>query len=325
MKKTIIAAAIASVVAAPAMAEVSISGNVKYKLTDTDANAGDWGGSLDNSITFKATEDLGNGMSAFAQITLDPDEMDHSHSNTATTTTTTDATSTAAGVAGSVNATSTSTTTMTNASNNLTKDQKIGLTGDFGTVVMGRMEYLFEGVVSAKMDVAGLESASLTENGRVNAIGYVSPTVNGVHIAAAGNQSDTTDSGLFQHKEVLVAYDNGPLSVIASHADVADAHTYQTLYLGYKVGDLSLAAMTTEKDFDAAGTADIKDNIFRLDYAMGNNKLTLGTKSSDTAGQDRDIIKLVHSMSKRTSIYAEHADVEAVNSDFTTLGINHNF
>ena len=317
MKKTIIAAAIASVVAAPAMAEVSISGNVKYKLTDTDANAGDWGGHLDNSITFKATEDLGNGMSAFAQITLDPDAMDHSHANTAST----DATSTVAGVAGSVNAT----TTMTNASNNLTKDQKIGLTGDFGTVVMGRMEYLFEAAVSSKMDVAGLESASLTENGRVNAIGYVSPTVNGVHIAAAGNQSDTTDSGLFQHKEVLVAYDNGPLSVIASHADVADAHTYQTLYLGYKVGDLSLAAMTTEKDFDAAGTADIKDNIFRLDYAMGNNKLTLGTKSSDTAGQDRDIIKLVHSMSKRTSIYAEHADVEAVNSDFTTLGINHNF
>jgi len=315
MKKKIIAAAIAAVVAAPAMADVSISGNVKYKLTDTDANTGDWGGSLDNSITFKASEDLGNGMSAFAQITLDTDEMDHTDNDTTAAL----AANTSLEDRAAIDAVDNSGT------ENLTKDQKIGLTGGFGTVVMGRMEYLFEGVVSAKMDVAGLESASLIENGRVNAIGYVSPTVNGVHIAAAGNQSDTTDSGLFQHKEVLVAYDNGPLSVIASHADVADAHTYQTLYLGYKVGDLSLAAMTTEKDFDAAGTADIKDNIFRLDYAMGNNKLTLGTKSSDTAGEDRDIIKLVHSMSKRTSIYAEHADVEAANSDFTTLGINHNF
>jgi len=45
MKKTIIAAAVASVVAAPAaFADVSISGNVNMELQDKDATTG-WGNS----------------------------------------------------------------------------------------------------------------------------------------------------------------------------------------------------------------------------------------------------------------------------------------
>jgi len=280
-KKTLIAAAIATVAAAPAMADVSISGNVKYKITDTKNTSGDWTGALDNNLNFKASEDLGNGMSAFAQISLDTDSGSDS------------------------------------------KDEKVGLSGSFGTVVAGRMEFLFESAVSSKMDVTGLESVSLTANDRVNAIGYVSPTVNGLHVAMAGNQNGDT-TGLMDHKEILVAYDNGPLSVIASHADVRDTNTRETLYVSYKMGDLSVAAMTTEKDFDAAATADITDNMFRLDYTMGNNSITLGTKDSDTSGEDRDIIKLVHKLSSRTSVYAEHANIES-GSDTTTLGMNHSF
>jgi predicted porin len=73
-KKTLIAAAVATVASTAAMAgDSSVSGQVKYTLADTDGAATDWAASFDNSITFKSTEDLGNGLTAFAQITIDTD------------------------------------------------------------------------------------------------------------------------------------------------------------------------------------------------------------------------------------------------------------
>jgi len=57
MKKTIIAAAIATVVAAPAMADVTVSGQLETLYnTKTDEMA--W----DNAVKISASEDLGNGM-----------------------------------------------------------------------------------------------------------------------------------------------------------------------------------------------------------------------------------------------------------------------
>lgn len=57
MKKTIIAAAMATVVAAPAMADVTVSGQLEtYFNTDTESMG--W----DNAVKVAASEDLGNGM-----------------------------------------------------------------------------------------------------------------------------------------------------------------------------------------------------------------------------------------------------------------------
>jgi len=292
MKKTIIAAAIATVVAAPAMADVSVSGQVKVKLIDTEGASGDWNHTTDNKLFFKMSEDLGNGMTVAAELGYDAD-----FNNSAV-------------ALGDV------------IDNRF--DSKIALKGGFGTVVVGRMEYLFESVVSNKMDTVGIESVELTgASGRTNAIGYVSPTVNGVHVAAAGNQ-DSTGSGMFQNKEFLVAYANGPISAIASYADVRDTQDHTTLYLAYNAGDIKVAAMTTEKDLDS-GAASVTENMVRLDYKMGNNTLTLGNRSSDTADKDATGYKLSHSMSKRTSVYAEFVDKEAANSDTTTLGMTHKF
>jgi len=68
-KKTVIAAALAATTGV-AMADVSVSGRVEQGFSDEDAGATGWAGYTDNQIHFKASEDLGNGMTAFAAMGL---------------------------------------------------------------------------------------------------------------------------------------------------------------------------------------------------------------------------------------------------------------
>ena len=151
-KKTLIAAAVATLASSVAMADVSISGAVEQTFTDIAGTGSAWTGSTDSSLTFKASEDLGNGLTAFAQITLDTDAVNGAADTT------------------------------TNQSSE--KDSKLGLKGGFGTLVMGRMEDFTEGKVMSMMTLNGtgaIEAAGNTER-EDDAIAYVSPTVNGLHV-----------------------------------------------------------------------------------------------------------------------------------------------
>ena len=314
-KKTLIAAAVATMASSVAMADVSVSGQVKTYFVTTDAtsagnNGKDWAPVTDTAIDFKASEDLGNGMSVFAQISLDTD---------------------------AINASTTDTTTNQSSE----KDSKLGLKGGFGTLVMGRMETLSEGAVSSMMDDGGaLESPLITGFARYDAIAYVSPTVNGLHAAIAGTTNGdaitTTDKdgdGMFQHIDFVVAYDNGPLSVKVARADIdaADNSTANydvtTIAASYKIGALKVSAMNVEKDFDDT-TADLGDDIYRLDYTMGNNSILLGHRSNDagTGGTSNDLtsLKLTHKLSARTAAWVGVRDVES-GADQTHFGMIHKF
>ena len=295
-KKTLIAAAVATIASTAAMADVSISGQVKVTVADNDTS--DHSAALDNSLTFKSSEDLGNGLTGFAQITLD------TGIDTDTTVTGDAASRVSTSDADVVDSTQASVGT-------IQKDAKVGIKGGFGTVVIGRMETLTEGAVSSMMDDGGSHDnleTGLTSLGRYNAIAYVSPTVNGLHVAAAGTM-DGTDSGMFKHTDVLVAYDNGPLSLKAARTSVeAGASDYDvtSLAASYKIGDLKLSALSVEKDVDG-GTSE-RDNMYRADYSMGNNSILLGRIDDDTANSDITTIKLTHKFSKRTAVWIGHRD-----------------
>ena len=314
-KKTLIAAAVATLASSVAMADVSVSGQVKTYFVTTDATSAgddgkDWAPVTDTAIDFKASEDLGNGMSVFAQISLDTD---------------------------AINASTTDTTTNQSSE----KDSKLGLKGGFGTLVMGRMETLSEGAVSSMMDDGGaLESPLITGFARYDAIAYVSPTVNGLHAAIAGTTNGdaiTTDDkdgdGMFQHIDFVVAYDNGPLSVKVARADIDAANNgtanydVTTIAASYKIGALKVSAMNVEKDFDDT-TADLGDDIYRLDYTMGNNSILLGHRSNDagTGGTSNDLtsLKLTHKLSARTAAWVGVRDVES-GADQTHFGMIHKF
>lgn len=312
MKKTLIAAAIATVAAAPAaMADVSISGQVKVTVADNDGQEGDYAPSYDNSLTFKASEDLGNGMSAFAQISLDTDSVTNDAD---------DSTNDDTGVT-------------------VNKDQKVGLKGSFGTIVAGRMETLTQGSVSTMMDDGGgngnLETA-LTNLGRYNAVAYLSPAMNGFTVGVAGTMEgdngtsgDDDDDGLFRHMDYMVAYANGPLAVKAAFADLDGDNTaadYDITSIGaaYTIGDAKVSVLSVDKD---TSTTDDHDMMYRVDYSMGNNSLLLGHIDDDTANSDITSIKLTHKMSKRTAVWVGHRDKGSAitNGDTTHFGIIHKF
>ena len=295
MKKTMIAMAVAGVVAAPmASADVAVSGQLKYTLATTE-NGNDLSPSTDNAVSFNTSEDLGNGLTAFGSLTIDSD-------------------------AGS------------SAANGMEKDAKLGIKGDFGTVVMGRMEYLTEGVVSAMMDdgasshSAGTQlETALTAFGRDMAVAYVSPTVSGFHVGLAG--SNAADTNSFTNTDILVAYDNGPLSLKAARAsvDAAEDYTVTTMGGSYKMGDLKLSALTASKDFDGSST-DLDDSMIRLDYTMGNNSFILGMLDEDSTGGSDDItiVKATHKFSARTAAWIGHRAKDN-KSDVTHLGMIHKF
>jgi len=330
MKKTIIAAAIATVVAAPAMADVSVSGAVKLTIADIDDDTNNYGPSFNGSqLSFKASEDLGNGLTAFAETTLNTDGMNNAAD-------TANAVATQAAIADTTVAGAVTAQTAANAKNanfGQIKDMKLGVKGGFGTIVAGRMETLTEGAVSSMMDDgASTHAAStqlesgLTGIGRVNAVAYVSPTVNGFHAAVAGTLNSADDS-MFQHVDIAAVYANGPLTVKASRVDFDGTDNNVTaIGASYAMGDAKVSAMRTSADAGAATNAlatSADDTMLRLDYKMGNNSILLATKDSDV-GSDMNVIKLTHKMSKRTAVWIGHRDKDTA-ADVTHFGMIHKF
>jgi len=301
-KKTVIAAALAAVTGS-AMAEVSVSGRVEQGFADEDNTNVGWTGFSDNQINFKATEDLGNGMTAFAQISFDADN------------------NVADGATGG----------------NDDLDQKVGLKGGFGTVVLGRFEPFTEGVMAATMSTMGTNEGELGANtGRTsNGIAYVSPTVSGFHVAAGGYAAGTSADKM-DATDILAAYSNGPLTVMAAQQKTnsgivtgANEMTVTSFAVKYSMGDLSVAALQMNHD-DEAGTAgnDSDDTMFRLDYKMGANKITLQHASDENNGaadEDTTVIELSHALSKRTAVYIGGADSDDAAKENTYFGIQHTF
>ena len=332
-KKTLIAMSLAAVTGS-AMADVSVSGRVEQGFSDEDAGTTGWAGFTDNQININASEDLGNGMTAFAKIGI--------------------------------------------KQANTQLDEKVGIKGSFGTIVLGRMEDFSEGVVAATQSTMGTNEGELgAQHDRTsNGMAYVSPTVNGLHFGVAGFAGLTPTSNL-DAIDLIIAYDNGPLSVklarettdgtqydvsavaavAATYYDglgvvtttAATGHTALTsavtevtastgtdhkatsLSIGYSMGDLSGSALWVKEEGGAASNVDATDLMVRLDYKMGANKLTLQHANDDSntsataADVDTNIVELSHAFSKRTTAYIGFADSDSAAKENTYVGMQHTF
>ena len=316
-KKTLIAAAVATVASSVAMADVSISGAVEQTFVDDEAVATGWTAETFNMINFKASEDLGNGISAFAKFSLlDKDGLNGTTNN---------------------------------------GDQTVGLSGGFGTIVAGTMEDFTEGKLASMMSMEGTTANELSGNaGRTQGgLAYVSPTMNGLHFGIAGYAgTGAADTSNFDAVDVAVFYDNGPLSikvaqetlnnatanaVAATATTAAGTADQKTTSIGasYVVGDLKVAALSVKRENQRvtasnAVQADSTDFMFKGTYKMGNNSLTLGyaKDDSDTTG-DNDVtsVELIHNFSSRTSAYVgfSNNDATAAADDSTFFGLKHKF
>jgi predicted porin len=313
MKKTIVAAAIAAVVSAPAFADVSISGQINQEFLDGVAADGL---STDNNtdLVFKASEDLGNGMKATATLHWMGDD--------------------AAATAGTQFA-----------------DQKIELTGDFGTIAVGRMEDFTEGKASALMNIDASDALDLEDNrfdvGRSEGgMAYVSPSMNGFQVGVAGYTVEANTDNV-DATDLMVSYTNGPFHVIATRETFKDDTNPDatTTMLGatYTLGDLRLVAVTREvengyNDDNTATAAanDADSTMIGAQYTMGANQFAIGQidmtgadHAAGTAGEDTSdatIISFKHSLSKNTNVYIVNKNEKETNlNDLTAIGVQVKF
>jgi len=316
MKKTILAMAVASVVAAPAMADVSISGKVEQEFISTDstvAASDQVQQASDAKLVFSASEDLGEGLSAFASATLDTDTI------------------------------------------GTTQDVKVGLTGGMGTIVLGRMEDFTESKVQSMIDVMGGSGGSVeldqTADRNNGGFAYVSPTFNGFTVGLAGYaiaSGTSTDDDTFDATDIMVSYANGPMTVAIAREKInattvtaltgtdADINTETTsLGMKYAEGDLSVALVYSDAE-DSAGTAanDHNDLIIAGTYNIGGsnsiaigwneNELTTGATDNNTTS-----VEVRHNFSGRTRAYVGAAFDDFANTanetDTFYLGLEHSF
>ena len=312
MKKTIIAAAVAASVAAPAaFADVSISGMVNPEFIDQDGTTG-WGASgINTDLVFKASEDLGNGLKATAKIHTFIDSNNEDNS------------STDSGLATGSNDTDGS---------GRTADLSVTISGDFGSVVAGRFEPASEGVMDAFMNIDASHDLDLEDNtnaiGRTNnGLAYHSPSMNGFKVglgnfASAGSTDDGDFAGA---QEIFVKYSNGPLTVMANNTEVDGGTEHQSVAVSYKMGDLELRAMERSTNTGAAGAADEDSTFFGAKYTMGANTFAAGMLDDDAASADAEIYSVSHAMSKNTSVYVTVLQADAANGDKTAVGIVQKF
>ena len=312
-KKTLIAAAVATLASSVAMADVSVSGKVEQNFTWTDsttATTDEMLGGTDGIITFKGSEDLGNGMSAFTVIQTRFNDASGAQS---------------------------------------TYDTKVGLSGGFGTVVAGRMEDFSESKVLGMADVLSGTSVELGGNnaGRNDdGFAYVSPSMNGLTVGIAGyavldntvaangiNDVDATD--------IALMYSNGPLTVnIAQEKmkehDAAgnDEESITSFGVGYTMGDLKVTAVYQDIENAAFVAADDhNDTMLTAVYSMGNNSIAVGWNEDEltTGATDNNTtaIELRHNFSARTQAYvgmtSDSFATSADETDTVFMGLQHSF
>ena len=300
MKKTIIAAAIAASVAAPAaFAEVSIYGKAHLALEQSDDLAG--ADNIDSNASrfgIKVSEDLGNGLNSFVKFEFGADAIDGDNGLTA-------------------------------------RDAIMGLKGDFGTLTVGRMASPAKAVLygTGNVQLADANNGNDFAGGFVskgtrvsNAVAY-GTKVGGVNMTIATVGDDAGDN--FAHNAFAVSTDVAGAHIALAKVNYGDA-TADLTVLGAKMSMDALTVGVVYEDQDATTST----TGISLSYAMGNNVVSASTSTREfdaagTADTDRMAFGIEHKLSKKTSVYASYADVDtgtaATSGDVTSVGMIVNF
>lgn len=310
MKKHLIAAAVVSAFAAPAMAQnVSV-----YGVIDTGIQAFDTGASANSNVTravdgglstsrlgFMGSEDLGGGMKASFKLEA---RVNPSAGGTASTL--------------------------------FNRGANISLSGGFGAVTLGYNDTTGGQDIDASVSQAGnlglrptLLVAGYTGAGEIGSdvaqvVRYTTPTFNGftaevgytLDSSSAGSQAGTSTTDLY------VKYSTGPLTVHAASAKT-DAATaagetdFRAVGVAYDAGFATFGFTTSSADTEATNAGRIKTSILSAAMPLGNgltghavfaNAKHAGNGTAKGSGYTVAVTK---ALSKRTKLYGAYTSSEA--------------
>jgi predicted porin len=326
MKKSLVAVALLGAFAGVAQAQtaVQIYGNIDVgmvKRTDQTLNIGK---RASNTLGFKGTEDLGNGLKALFQIEMryEPD-----------------------------------TGTVENNTRPLFQGQtRVGLQGDFGMVRLGRGLTPFQEIVGSfepwhglptpagfytDISIAGFNSAPLDQgsnaagaganNNRVsNAIFYNSPVSNGFQVNASWASKEGVSGGAavtgigagaasyasgaeasVNPFSVAATYNNGPAAaMVAYERNAIESKVWSVAGSVAATPELKLMATYTRQDQEHTNTLRPKTKGWVLGgtYAIGPGKMLAGygRKHIDNAPSTKQYsLGYEYSLSKRTYLYID--------------------
>lgn len=319
MNKKLLALAVGSALAMPmaAQAKVVVYGHAQVEIGNIDTGATDNNFSRDQArgrIGVKASEKLGNGMTAFAKFEF--------RANTTDGTTTSKA----------ANAALTA------------REHAVGLKGSFGTVELGRLKtpYKYMGgvtydpFVTTNLEARGNGSQTGGAFGHnaflSNSIAWKSNNFNGISIwalvsideeastNAAGSLSEASDGDY----SVGIKYKNGPLEVGVVLVNDDSADLDRTKFFGqYKWGNhkFSLSYEATE-----VGAADTDTYFLGYQLRSGNNTFVaqFGNTDPDVGAEtDYYAIGMIHHLSKKTRLFGGFRSTEtgAAETDVWSIGL----
>jgi predicted porin len=317
MKKTIVAAAIAAVVAAPAaMAELSVYGKAHIDYTSGDSDTG----ISENAsrIGFNFSDDLGNGMKSFGKFEFGTHAMDGTNGT---------ATLPAAEAVGADDV-----SLSTNSAYLFNRDAYVGLSGDFGKVMFGRMGAPTKGALYGTGNVQladsivdfadGFQSKSSSSGyGRISNVAAYAGSFSGVNVVLAKAGAEGTDN--MDSTAYGVDTTIGGVKLAAARTDVDG--TGDATVLAAKFSMDGLTASIVREDVNPDGAADYDTTGVSLSYKMGANTLAVSYSDRDTTNDvTRTNVSLQHAMSKSTSVYIGMGQVETDGSadvDNTAVGM----
>lgn len=349
MKKSLMAVALVGAFAGVAHAQtaVQIYGTIDAGIQKRSGQTLSIGKRASNTLGFKGTEDLGNGLKALFQLEIryEPD-----------------------------------TGTVENTNRPLFQGQsRVGLQGDFGMVRIGRGLTPYQETVGAfepfhalphqggfytDLAVAGYNSAPLdpvgsSNNRWANAFWYNSPVVSGFQLntAIATKENNGGSLGTLYPAgtqasanpfSVSATYNNGPAALMLGYERNAVESKIMSIGATFNATPaLKLTALYSRQDQDniaitlpvGQGT---KTNAWVLgaNYTMGPGKFLAGYGQKDPDGSVKTkqlSLGYEYSLSKRTYLYADvsrkdgpqnqaaRSSIDPGATNFYTIGVNHSF
>ena len=301
MKKHLIAAAVAGILAAPAMAQVTVYGIMDLAVRSSSPDVGPStttmvsGSFYTSRLGFKGTEDLGGGLKA--SFTLE----------------------------GKVDS-DTGATTIGN------RESSVALSGGFGAITLGRTDTSQSEAVElvahfANMGNFGLHGTALAnpEYGgyQPNTIRYTSPSMGGVTLQVGTSLGD--ERGGDDNNSISLAYAAGPLSIAVGFDDVGN-DDFQVIGARYNAGAFAVGISAGKRDaatdIDTMGLSAMINLGSGMAAHVGYRTMESGTDEFKTTN-----LGVSKALSKRTTLVGMYQDTDkgATAGSFFQANVVHKF